>query len=179
MKDRSEFNDARSEEDTLDVPEIVTYEKNELMTRTALTEIADSGEFDSDRNAKENTQPVDPAQILDRLKRFTVPEVTTYHRDDLVVDTAFTGRTDSEDIRSDRNAKEHFRAIDKQEVLEKVAQLEEPHMTTYESDELIVETVFTGTDNESDVAVSDRHAKEHFVSVDVSRMLRCLVSSRV
>jgi hypothetical protein len=54
------------EKKEFEVPEVTTYDKEELDLETALTGENES-QFDSDRKLKENIKSVDPVDILSKL----------------------------------------------------------------------------------------------------------------
>ncbi|MBU0677970.1 MAG: hypothetical protein KJ626_07615 [Verrucomicrobia bacterium] len=64
-------------------PELDTYEADELVVDIAFTQ-GGSQQPASDRNLKENLEPIDRKALLDG------PLVASFDRDDLVVDATFT-----------------------------------------------------------------------------------------
>ncbi|MFH0954074.1 MAG: hypothetical protein V1873_07070 [Verrucomicrobiota bacterium] len=51
----------------------------------------------------------------------------------------------------------------------------EPEVVTYQRDELVIETVFTGDHSRGAIGVSDRHLKRNFRSADAKRILARLI----
>lgn len=157
----------------METPRITTYERDELIVETAFTEGQGSDPIgSSDRGLKDAFEAVQCRDVLRNVARLETPAVTTYERDELIVETAFTGDDGSDPAQSDRNAKENIEPVAGPEILREVARFETPAITTYERDELTVQTVLTGPGfSDPLVDLSDRELKDNLRPIDRAEVL--------
>jgi hypothetical protein len=101
--------------------------------------------------------------MSEKHRPFEEPEVVTYARDDLVFETVFTQETRSEGF-SDRSLKMRFRSVRPKGTLARLIGVrkpfELPEVVTYNRNELLTETVFTGVP--SNGSNSNRTLKREF-----------------
>ena len=103
-----------------------------------------------------------------RRKPLEEPKVVTYDRDELASKPVFTQETSQ--VISDRNLKKNCKPANAKKIARKLAVLQKPEIVTYERDELVEKTTFTGTET-SGRTVSDRNLKRNFRPVRARKIL--------